>query len=74
MSIERHPRIFVAWPNGAFVNSESLSFGRDLMDLVEQYGTPSVVEYRETYEGETTREVDDAPIPRGPYCRCPDCG
>ena len=51
-SEERYPRVFVGWDNGAFVNSEAgVEFQALLGELVEQYGAPDTVEYREVYEG-----------------------
>jgi len=40
-------RVFVGWNNGAFVTSVSLNFQKDLEELIEQYGKPDTVEYRD---------------------------
>jgi len=70
MSDRKHPRIFVGWDSGAFVNSDGTDFGDMLLELIEQFGNPSVVELRETYEGkplcDTCLESDGDEL-------CPDC-
>lgn len=66
MSTERYPRIFVAWPNGAFLNSDGGDFQETLLELVAQFGAPTIVEYREVYEGKAL--CADCVESDGPLC------
>ena len=55
-----HPRIFVEWENGAFVNSEDASFQEVLVKNTTKYGPPATVEFRCWYEGPTlAMDADD---------------
>jgi len=45
-------RIFVGWDNGAFVTSVSLDFQKEIEELIEQYGKPDIVEYRDGFNKE----------------------
>tara|TARA_Y100001963_G_C6572042_1_gene349321 strand:+ start:147 stop:611 length:465 start_codon:yes stop_codon:yes gene_type:complete len=54
-----HPRIFMAWDNGAFVNSEDPDFQSVLVRNTAEYGPPTTVEYRDKYEGPTLSQTTD---------------
>lgn len=42
-------RIFVGWGNGAYVNSLSGDFHKELNELIAQYGQPTTVELRNVW-------------------------
>lgn len=44
-------RIFVEWPNGAYISTLASSFHQHFQELVERYGPPSTVEFRASDEG-----------------------
>jgi len=40
-------RLIAIWDNGAFINSLDENFQEKFLELVEQYGQPNKVEYRD---------------------------
>ena len=44
-----HPRIFVAWEPGGYLTSELSNFQQELLDMVQKWGPPTVVEFRTSY-------------------------
>jgi len=67
---QRFPRVFVEWASGAWLNSDGPDFQEDLLAFVAQYGAPTLVEYREFYEG---RSLCDACLASDSDDACPDC-
>ena len=45
----KEPRIFVEWTSGAYLNSLDQNFQTELEFLINRFGPPSKVEYREEY-------------------------
>lgn len=44
-------RVFVEWPDGCYISSLAPDFGAELVRMVEEYGRPSLVEFRADDEG-----------------------
>lgn len=45
-------RVFVGWNNGAYTNSLSSDFQKELNELIVLFGLPNVVEIRKSVNGE----------------------